>query len=549
MNEEQQVEAQRRDERGFRLSPVWLVPLAVALIGGWLVYQNLVSRGPTVILEADTAEGLNAGKTPVKVRSVEVGQVDAVRLSDDYSGAVIELQMNPGTEDLLAEDSRFWVVKPRVGRRGISGLNTILSGAYVQMRPGKSEETAHRFEMLDRPPVSRSDAPGVSIMLTSKGHTSVNIGDPIVYQGQRVGRIETADYQPEAEEMRYSVFIQRPYDDLITQNTQFWSRSGVDFQLTSEGMQVQMSSLEAIVSGGLTFGVPEGMPAGEPVDNGAEFTIYPSEEAAQQERFNRKIKYVVLFRDSVRGLNTGAPVEFNGIRVGTVEQVPFFRDEFGLNRFADFRIPVLISFEPQRLGPAWADRSLAEWRDELHGLFQRGLRASVRPGNLLTGAMFIDLQFTDAETGYELVKLGEYPIFPSQKSSLAGLEQKINALLDKLNNLELGETVNKLNGTLSASNDTLNQMESTLASLDKVLDSENARELPQALRTTLEDIQVTLKSFRQGQPTYENVNKALRRLNTLLEDLTPLAQTLRRQPDALLFGREAEEDPIPEAKQ
>lgn len=547
MSEDQMADALRTRKRGLGLSPVWLIPLAIVLIGGWLVYQNLISHGATVILEADTAAGLKAGKTPVKVHDVKVGAVESVRLSDDYSGAIIELRMNPGTGALLASDSKFWVVKPRIGRRGISGLSTILSGAYVQLRPGQSAVRAYRFEMLDQPPVASSDAIGVSIVLFSNGRTAVNVGDPIVYQGQQVGRVETAQYQVQVDRMRYGAFIKRPFAGLITENTQFWSRSGIDFQLTSQGVRVQMESLETILSGGLTFGVPEGLPAGESVDNGATFVIYASRNAARQERFDRAIEYVALFEGSVRGLNAGAPVEFKGIRVGTVEQVPFFREQFQFVRFNTFKIPVLISFEPQRLGSAWSDRTMQEWRDTLQELFRQGLRASVRPGNLLTGAMFIDLHFIAQHADYEPVTLGNYPVFPSRRSGLADITHKVNTLLTSLNNLSLGKTVSALNQALSTSNEVLMQMKQTLASVNAALTSESVRELPRELYETLNDLQTTLASFHKAQPTFENINQVLRRLSGLLEDLTPLARMLRRNPDALLFGRDAAPDPVPEA--
>lgn len=547
MSENEPIEAERRTDRRFRLSPVWLVPLAVALIGGWLVYQHLISRGPTVILEAETAEGLEAGKTPVKVRSVQVGHVESVRLSEDYSGAIIKLQMNPGTAGLLVEDSLFWVVKPRIGQRGISGLDTILSGAYVQIRPGDSEQPERRFEMLDGPPVSPGDVPGVSIVLTSKGRASVSIGDPIVYLGQKVGRIETAQYQIDADRMRYTAFIKSPFDDLIRTNTQFWIRSGIDFRITSEGVQVQVGSLESIVSGGLTFGVLGDVPPGEPVADGTRFTIYGSRNAAKQERFDQAIKYVVRFRGSVRGLSAGAPVEFKGIRFGTVEQVPFYPEDFSFNQIDNFRVPVLISFEPQRLGPAWSGRTLAEWRKTMQQMFRQGLRATVRPANLLTGAMFIDLQFVDSDTGYDPAKVSGFPVFPSQKSGLANLTQKITSLVNTLNNLELSEAVDELTGTLAVAQGTLQQMESTLASLDRLLSSPDVRTLPDELHQTLQAIQATLSSLGGGHATVDRLNEALRRLNGLLEDLAPAVRTLRQNPASLLFGKDVEPDPVPEA--
>lgn len=531
--------AQRRP-RPPRISPVWLIPLGAALLGLWLVYQSVLSQGPEIHLELEDAEGLEAGKTPVKVRNVDVGRVQAVRLSEDYSGAIAEVRMNPDTEDLLVEDSKFWVVKPRIGRRGVSGLDTILSGAYIQMRPGESDTPAERFQVLKQPPVTQPDVPGLSVDLLSRGDASLNVGDPIVYQGQTVGKIETAEFEPDAQRMRYGVFIESPYDKLITENTQFWSRSGVEFRVTSEGMQVRMDSLEAILAGGVSFGVLEGIWPGERVENGAAFRLHRSQEAAQQDRFDQRIEYIVLFEESVRDLYEGASVDYRGIRVGTVAEVPFFSDDFDLGDLENFRIPVKITFEPQRLHPMWRDLSLEDWEQRLDGLFDNGLRANIKLANLLTGAMFIDLQFTDAGPPEEPRRIGDYPVFPSQAGGFSGIEQKVSQLLDKLNNLEIQPLANELQGGLS-------ETRALMRNLNDLLADDEAQELPGELRAVLQELQSTLAAYQRGEPAYENLQRSLRRLDRVLEDLAPLTQTLREHPDALIFGRETDEDPTPKA--
>lgn len=532
--------ARRRPPRWLWISPVWLIPLGAALVGAWLVYQSLLSRGPEIVLQLEDAEGLEAGQTPVKVRNVPVGTVQALRLSDDYSGAIAEVQMDPDTEPLLVADSKFWVVKPRVGRRGVSGLDTILSGAYIQMRPGDAPEPARRFQVLAQPPVTQPGVPGITIDLLSQGDNSLNVGDPVVYQGQTVGKIEAASFEPTAMRMRYRVFIESPYDELITENTQFWGRSGIEFRVSSEGVRVRAGSLEAILAGGVSFGVIEGMVPGERVGSGADFQLHVSRDAAQQDRFDERIDYVVLFEESVRDLYPGASVEYRGMRVGTVADVPFFSDDFESTLNEDFRIPVRITFEPQRLAPMWADRTLADWRRRLDDLFDRGLRANIKLANLLTGAMFVDLKFTDAGPPEGPERIGDYPVFPSRSGGFVGIEQKVSRLVDKLNDLEIQPLVTDLRGTLD-------ETRGLMANLNALLEDEQTRRLPGDLRAALEEMRRTLKAYQRGEPVYESLDRSLKRLNRVLEDLQPLAETLREHPDALIFGRDAEEDPTPRA--
>lgn len=536
---------QRR--RRWRPSPVWLIPLGAALIGLWLVYQNVISRGPEITLAVDTADGLEAGKTLVKVRSVEVGHVTAVKLSDDYDGAVATVQMNPGTDELLVDNSRFWVVKPRVGRQGISGLGTILSGAYVQLQPGDAQKTKRRFDVRDSAPAVSTNEPGLTLRLTSDNDNSLAVGDPIIYQGQTVGQIESARFNVDAKRMDYQVFVRKPFSTLVTANTQFWLRSGIDFHLGSDGVDVQLGSIQSVLAGGITFGEPDGVNAGTSGPPSTEYTLYATRNAAVQDRFDEKIEYVILLDDSVRGLSAGAPVEYRGLRVGTVEEVPFFRDNFDFERFPNFKIPVRIAIEPQRPSNSWANWSRQQWRDNLERFFKNGLRATIKSGNLLTGSMFIDTQFEDGKTDYQASAVGDYPIFPSEQSSITSIQQQLSSLMDRLNAIDVGPIVNDLKHTLDTSNATLDELHDATRQINRLLSDSDTRALPGELRESLSSLQNTLDGFQQGTPAYDEINRSIKRLNRVLDDVAPLARTLRNDPNALIFGSPDGPDPIPKA--
>lgn len=524
-----------------RISPVWLIPVAAVLIGCWLVYQNFLARGPQAILALETAEGLEAGRTPVKVNNVQVGHVASVRLTDDYSGAVAEIQMNPGTSALLAADSRFWVVKPRIGRQGISGLGTILSGAYIELLPGNKPTLAHRFEALQHPPVTSSGQPGVSVILTSANASGLNAGDPVVYQGQTVGLVETAKFSVEHRRMKYRVFIQAPYSEIITNTTQFWLRAGIDLHIGADGVDVRTGSLQTVITGGLTFGQSQGVKPGAAIDDGAQFKLYATRAAARQERFDRQLKYIALFADSVRGLSSGAPVLYRGIRIGTVKQVPFFTSDYDMSQLGGFRIPVLIAIEPQRISN-WIEWDDQQWRQNMHKLFRHGLRATIESANLLTGAMLISLHFVDDKNGYDVRQLGNYPVFPSAPGTISNIQQQIAALLNKFNHLELNGIIKGLQKTLAA-------LSTTTRSLNKVLADDSTQQLASELNDTLAALQKTLGAYQQGAPVYQELGNSLEQLNRILRDLEPLIETLNRNPNALVFGAKPEQDPVPQAAQ
>lgn len=549
MNDEvpTQAEAEKRPRRRLRLSPVWLVPLGAVFIGCWLLYQNIATRGPEITLQLKTAEGLEKGKTAVKVLNVDVGTVRNVHLNKNYDGAIAEIRMQPDMEKLLVEDTKFWVVKPRVGRQGISGLGTIISGAYIQMRPGKSTKPAHTFTVLEKPPPTRTDAPGITLELISKGDDSVSVGDPVVYKGESVGQIETTDFDVTTQEVRYRIFVKSPYNKLINKNTKFWLRSGIDVQFTSRGVEAQIGNLQAILAGGVTFDTPKHAKPGPRAANNAMFALFPSRHKAEESQYDENLEYIVLFKDSVRNLNAGASVEFNGVQVGVVEEVPFFNKSINLETLKAYKTPVLIKYQPQRLLPAFKDDSPEEFRQRLNKLFDRGLRATIKTANLLTGAMFVDLKFDPKTKFTDPRKVGKYDVFPSAPGGFATLQDKFNKLLDKINGLPIKSLLTDLQSSLRSTDKTMDEAQKTLSSLNRILNDDAVQQLPSELQSTLHEVRNTLRSLQQGNPAYDNLNRSLQKLNRVLDDLQPLTQTLRKDPNALIFGKDQPADPTPKA--
>ncbi|HAD32128.1 MAG TPA: intermembrane transport protein PqiB, partial [Methylophaga sp.] len=437
--------------RQSRLSPIWIVPIVAVMIGLWLIYDNYSRIGPRITLTMSNAEGIEAGKTMIKTRNVDIGQVEQVRLSEDLTHTLIIARINPEAEPMLVDDSRFWVVKPRIGREGISGLNTVLSGAYIQLQPGESKIEQREFEVLEQPPISTLGVQGLRINLISQLGNSLRVGDPVTYQGFNVGRVESAEFDSEKREMRHQLFIESPYDVLVTEGTRFWSASGVDLKLDSEGFKINIASLEALLGGGVTFGVLEDLPVGSPAPPDSIFTLYGDEESARQEAYTQYLEYVLLIEDTVRGLSKGAPVEFRGIRIGTVSSVPWKFTSPERNAQSGFAIPVLIRLEPQRLGGS-EKVDIKDWAARFDRMLNAGLRATLKSGNLLTGSLFVDLNFQRDDT-YEFVArtFEGHQVLPTSSTGLAQIELKVSNLLDKLNQLEVEPILTGMDRNLESS--------------------------------------------------------------------------------------------------
>ncbi|GKW22789.1 paraquat-inducible protein B [Pectobacterium carotovorum subsp. carotovorum] len=527
-----------------RWSPVWIVPIVTVLIGAWILFYHFSHQGPQITLITSNAEGIEAGKTAIKSRSVDVGVVESVVLSDDLHRVEIKARLHDGMDKLLKQDSAFWVVKPQIGREGVSGLGTLLSGAYIELQPGAHKDDKREFTLLDAPPLASPDAKGIRVILDSEQSGQLNAGDPVLFRGYRVGSVETSEFDPKARKMRYQLFISAPYDGLVTTNVRFWKDSGVAFDMSAQGMRVEMGSLTTLFSGGVSFDVPSGWELGDAAKAMAQYRLFDSQRNIQDSLYTEYKEYLLFFSESIRGLQAGAPVEFRGIRLGTVAEAPFFPRNMQQDLDDDYRIPVLIRIEPER----FAKRIGGSFDIEQH-LKQapsQGLRASLKSANLITGALYIDLDFYPKEkVDKQLYVFDGYPILPTIDGGLSQIQQKLMAVLDKVNNLPLNPMVNEATKTLAESQATLREMQKTLATLNKLTSSKAMQDLPEDMQKTLLELNRSMKGFQPGSPAYNKMVADMQRLDQVLRELQPVLRTLNEKSNALVFEASGSQDPQP----
>ncbi len=525
-------------------SPVWIFPIVTALIGAWILFYHYSHQGPVVTLITTNAEGIEGGKTTIKSRSVDVGVVESATLTDDLTHVEITARLNAGMEKLLHGDSVFWVVKPQVGREGISGLGTLLSGAYIELQPGKKGSQPGQYQLLDSPPLAPPDAKGIRVTLDSKKAGQLSPGDPVLFRGYRVGSVETSTFDTQKRTISYQLFINAPNDRLVTGNVRFWKDSGIAVDLTSAGMRVEMGSLSTLFGGGVSFDVPEGMDQGQPVAQKTAFRLYDDQKSIQDSLYTDHIDYLMFFKDSVRGLQPGAPVEFRGIRLGTVGKVPFFAPGMRQVLDDDYRIPVLIRIEPERLINQVGDTP--DIAQHIDGLMKRGLRGSLKTGNLVTGALYVDMDFFPKEPPVkEIREFSGYKIIPTVSSGLAQIQQRLMETLDKINNLPLNPMIQQATNTLSESQATMRRLQTTLDNLNKLTASQSMQQLPQDMQKTLRELNRSMQGFQPGSAAYNKMVADMQRLDQVLRELQPVLKTLNTKSNALVFEAKDKKDPEP----
>lgn len=532
---------------GKRIPAIWLLPIIAILAGGWAVIYNLITEGPSITIAFSTAEGIEAGQTKVKARSVDVGLVKGVELGEDREHVIVTAKLDRSAMPLLRKDTRFWVVRPRIKMTGVSGLSTLVSGGYIELSPGDSDESRWAFEGLEDIPITAAGTPGVHLTLVSRSAGSVSAGDPVSYQGYQVGRIERIEFDVNTQHIRYSVFIEAPFDGLVTEGTRFWNESGVAVNVSTEGVKVTTGSLQSLIVGGVSFDVPDGTEPGERVSDGAEFELYADQEMAREQPYRYYAEYVVAFKQSIRGLRPGAPVEMRGIPIGHVERL--LLDEFVAQGVegADEALPVLIRVEPGRVHLGDDPNAVQQIERAFETAVSKGLRVSLETGNLLTGRLYVAMDYYPGESTVKIGEFEGYRTLPTISTGLAQIERKVTNLLDKANALPLETTMASINSSLDQLDRTLASANSAVQHIAKVARSEGVQNAPKALHETLIELREAIEGFSTDSPLYSALNQSVTELNQTLQRLQSLAQTLDEKPSALIFSIPPQHDPIPGA--
>ncbi|MCU8665663.1 MlaD family protein, partial [Klebsiella pneumoniae] len=302
--------------------------------------------------------------------------------------------------------------------------------------------------------------------------------------------------------------------------------------------------LSTLFGGGVSFDIPEGLDLGEPVANKTEYHLFDDQKSIQDSVFTEHIDYVMFFKDSVRGLQPGAPVEFRGIRLGTVGKVPFFIPGLKQRLNDDYRIPVEVRVEPQRLiNQLGGDPNI---RAHIDDLINRGLRGSLKTGNLVTGALYIDLDFyPKAPPRGKIQEFNGYPIIPTISGGLAQIQQRLMDALDKINNLPINPLLEQATSTLAQSEKTMQHVQTTLDNLNKITSSQSMQQLPADMQTTLRELNRSMQGFQPGSAAYNKMVADMQRLDQVLRELQPVLKTLNDKSNALVFEAKDKKDPQP----
>lgn len=524
-------EAETAPRSRWRPQLVWLVPLVAALIGGWLAVKSILEQGPVIGIVFKNAEGLEAGKTKVKYKDVDIGLVTAVTLSKDLRQVVATAELVKDFQPHLVEDTRFWLVKPRISGGSVSGLGTVLSGSYIGVDVGKSSRAQKTFTALEVPPIVQLDTPGREFVLRSTDLGSLAMGSPVFFRRLQVGQVVGYQLDGNGRGVSLKIFVNAPYDRFVTDNTRFWNASGVDIKLGAGGIEVDTQSLASLLLGGVAFETPEestALPAAAP---DTRFELFADRTRAMRNPERDVLRMVLLFDESLRGLEVGAPVDFQGIALGEVSAIRVELEPDSQRII----MPVEVSLYPERLRLRSREKDRPRLSDEerkrfLEQLVASGLRAQLRSGNLLTGQLYVGLDFFPRAATARIDWDSDPPELPTTVGSLGELQASLQRVAGKLEKLPLEQIGADLRQTLQTTSRLLHR-----------LDTQVAPEVVATLGEARKAVDTAQGMMAADEPLQQDTREAIRELGRTAKSLRALADYLERHPEALLWGKKEDE--------
>lgn len=532
-----------------RLSTIWLLPVLAVLVGIWLLTNLLSQRGPVLTISFHTAEGITPGKTRIRFKDVDIGEVRDVRLAHDRSHVLVTVQLVADSDAFLASDSRFWVVRPRVSGGKVSGISTLLSGAYIGVDAGTSKKTSHEFVGLEVAPVLTQGLPGRQFTLDAADIGSLDVGSPVYFRRIQVGEVVAHSLEHDGKAVSVSVFVHAPYDTYVSPRTRFWNASGIDISLDAGGVRMQTQSLVSVMLGGIAFETPDeydsvdqmladwnmgkDIPVPDAAAEGSHFTLYPDRVLAMKAADSDEMIVTANFKGSLRGLQVGAPVDFRGVVVGEVLSIGSYYDEDK----QWFGFPVRVALFTERISLRGKDRRKDPGRRVTQGLVDaintRGLRAQLRSGNLLTGQLYVALDFFPEAKPVKIDWRNPPFELPTVRGDLDEFQISLGRVMAKIDRIPIDELATDFKQAMVT-------LDASLKSLDTVLQTAN-RELVPELSASLKELRATLEKADRilalDSPLQQDMREVLQEVTRAARSVRALSDTLDRQPEALLRGK------------
>lgn len=524
------------------ITSIWIVPFIALIIAGWLAYQYFSELGPEIRIVFPENEGLNAGQSQIKYRNVSIGTVKKIVLQNKGEGVTVIARIDKSAKRYLNENAKFWIVKPQVGVSGVSGLDTLISGTYINMYSEKGEQFKDMFYGLKE--AYRLTDDGVYYLLTSPMGYNIKKGTPIQMKNLEVGQVEYVNIALDGQKIDFIVFIKKEYVSYVHTDSKFWVQSAVDVSFENGRIDVNVAPLSNLVQGGIEFS-SRGEDASDAVPDKYVFHLYKNGSVAQGMQVGKGGNYVksfeIMTEDHIAKLNVDALVKYEGYDVGRVRDITlsYKKDTHKILG------KVLVDIDTSSF--ASEDENVTTCTTNFYDAISQGLSAKFTPSDPFTGTLFVDLIFDNNATVESLTQGVTYARLPSIKNDEGSVMDEVNKILQKLNKLPLEKLLASINQVVDESAEPIHHvlvdLKKTVKNLNAMTGTKAFKAMPNELNQTLKELTKTLKTTKKVVKGYDNNSLVMHQISQTLNVLTKTSQEmqqflklLNRKPNSLIFG-------------
>ena len=278
--------------------------------------------GIKVALILDDLTGLSVGSTKVIYKGVILGEIKDIEYikgkKRNEGQAIAHVVLDPLVRRALVEDTRFWVVKPKISLSGVENLESLFTGNYITLSVGSSKKPQHTFKVHQKKPPLEYTTPGLHLKLKSSELGSVKIGSPVMYQRIKIGDVQDYELASDRKSIHIIIHIWPQYSDLITSQTRFYNASGFQIDAGLTGIELRTESIDSILNGGIAIFNPgkDTAASKEKLTNGTLFKLFKDYDAARKNAFYVRVKF-----NTPQGLSIGSRVFYRDIAVGDVQAI------------------------------------------------------------------------------------------------------------------------------------------------------------------------------------------------------------------------------------
>lgn len=528
------------------LTSIWIVPIVALIIALWLAYQYFSKLGPEIEIAFESSGGLSAGESQVKMRDVPVGVVKKIELREGKKGVVVTVRFNKDAEPYLNENTKFWIAKPKIDTKGVSGLDTLMSGSYIAMYGKRGKGEYKRLYIgLEEPYIDKDAVPGKRYHLSAPDSRDLSVGADVYYRKIAVGTLESVKLSKGGDRVDFTVFIKEPYTKFVTSQTQFWKVNNVNLDFVGGSLKLDIAPLSSILNGAIAFSTSTKSIRHKALDENYTFVLYADYSEARQKEIGLGGEHMRAFQfhfdESIGNLEIGAPIEFYGFEVGHVVNI-----ESDFDKESDRIDSVVIGLIDMSAFVDPDDKNASGF-DNLKRAVQNGLKARLSISNPLTGTLYIELVKDKEGAPAFITTANSIATFPTTTSNFDGIMDKLASMVDKVNSLELNTTVDSVNKMIghidSKTSLVLDKLSKSLDAINEIVASKDMKRLPSRISASLKSLESSLNALNALLAGDSSSSLLSARIKEVLEDIdemsksvSKLSKKLEKKPNSLIFG-------------